>query len=186
MVTEAFEASKAAEAQTNATPASWSPPAEELIDPQTAVSGAPIESSAQQRAYGKSKAYSLILPSGWEETNDTTKFDFMAFNKSLVFEVAYFKESSKNESELLEILKTRLKNDGAAGFTKPFRKQINGINWIGFSSAFIYKDQLSGNHTCLIYKNHKGVFILMYGSALYPAKEIQAIFDPIVKSFKIE
>jgi hypothetical protein len=169
-----------------ASEASWSPPEESFDDFQNASNAVPEPPAGNRRVYGKSGAYSLILPIGWDENNHTTPFDFIAINKSLVFEVAYFKESSKTESELLEILKVRLKKDGAAGFTETFQKEVNGINWIGFSSVFSYKGKLSGNHTCLINKNFNGVFILMFGSALQSENETQPIFDPIVESFKIE
>lgn len=185
IVSEALEASKVAEAQANATPAPWSPPAEEL-DPQAAVSVAPAESSAQQRVYGKSMAYSLILPPEWEVTNYIPDHDFGANNKALFFQVIYFKESSKTASEILDILKIRLQKDGAYYFSNPIFRNINGLNWISFTCEMKLLKNSAGSTTCQVYKNNKGIFILMYGSALSPEEETRPVFNSILNSFEIK
>ena len=185
IVSEAAQASKTAEAQTNASPTPWSPPAEELIDPQTADSVAPSDPSVPQRVYGKSKAYSLILPPEWEVSNQFPEHDFSAHNKALFFQVMYFKESSKTASELLDILKTRLQKDGAVDFSNQFGYDLYGIRWTAFFCKIRILENESGEMTCMVYKSNKGVFISMFGSALKPEIETRKFFDPIFESFTI-
>lgn len=179
-----MEASKVAEAQANATPAPWSPPADEL-DPQAAVSGAPTESSAQQRVYGKSMAYSLILPPQWEVTNQFPENDLSAQNKLLFFRVMYFKESSKTASELLDILKTRLHMDGATDFSNEFIYDIYGIRWNAFTCSIKILGDNTGSITNMINKNDKGIFILIFGSAVEAEIDTRKFFSPILDSFTI-
>lgn len=186
IVSEAAEVSKTAEAQTNATPAPWSPPAEELIDPQTADSGTPTETAVSQKVYGKSKAYSLILPPEWEVTNDIPEHDFTASNEGLNFEVIYQPKSSRTASELLDIIKRRLQKNGAVDITSPFTRVFNNIKWLGVSSTLLFRGKKSGSMTCMVYKSDKGAFILMFGSALQPENVTRQFFDPIINSFNIE
>ena len=68
----------------------------------------------------------------------------------------------------------------------PYTRVINNRAWIGFSSTLIFQGNKSGSISYLLYKSGKGVFILMYGSALQPDKDTRQFFDPIINSFNIE
>jgi hypothetical protein len=184
IVSDAFEASKVAEAQAKVTPAPWSPP-EESFD-VIAVSNRPNTLPNSQRVFGKSKAYSLILPDDWEVTNDIPEHDFTASRDSLNFEVIYQPSRAKSANELLDIIKRRFQKNGAVDFTDPYRKEINNRQWIGFACTLIFRGAKSGSMTCLVHKSEKGVFILMYGSALSPKEETSPVFDKILNSFEIK
>jgi hypothetical protein len=184
IVSEAFEASKAAEAQTNATPAPWSPP-EEWHDVSDASSGLPTESQSLRRVYGKSLAYSFILPSDWDINYDLAPYDLFADGNGSTLKVIYQPSSSKTALERLDFIRGMLRHSGEVKITNFFTKLINNIQWVGFSCTIHHPKKMPIITTCLAYKHNRQIFMITYHTLLSNKQKFDDIFNPIINSFEI-
>lgn len=153
---------------------------------ETSPTSAPTspESAGSDRVYGKSKAYSLVLPEGWEVTNDIADHDFTASGKGLNFEVIYKPINTMTPMEILDKIKNRLQKNGATDFTDPYSKFINNREWLGITCAVTFQGSKSGSMTCMVHTGENRAFLLMYGSALYSFEKTQPVFDSIIQSFE--
>ena len=113
----------------------WSPPKEDFDDPKkpqwtppesdSVVEAAKSSTPAFKRVFGKSRAYSLILPADWEVTNDIAEHDFSADQDGLVFDVIYKAKNSRSALEVSDITRKRLQKNGVSDFSKTYIKKVN-------------------------------------------------------------
>jgi len=193
---EAEEARKSEHASQDAVKPAWQPPEESFDDakkpqvspPEKHLDVEPATSStpAFKRVFGKSRAYSLMLPADWEVTNDIAEHDFSAYQDSLVFDVIYKAKNSRSALEVSDITRKRLQKNGGSDFSKTYIKKVNNRDWITFSVIFLKPDKNKFKMTCMVLKNHNEVFILMFGGILPSAERSQPVYDSIIRSFNIQ
>ena len=192
---EAEEARKSELSSQDAVKPAWQPPEEsfdakkpQLSLPEKDLDVEPATSStpAFKRVFGKSRAYSLILPADWEVINDMPEHDFSAYQDGLVFDVIYKAKNSRSALEVSDITRKRLQKNGGSDFSKTYIKKVNNRDWITFSVIFLKPDKNKYKMTCMVLKNHNEVFVLLFGGILPSAERSQPAYDSIIRSFNIQ
>jgi len=150
------------------------------------VEPAKISTPAFKRVFGKSRAYSLILPADWEVRNDNPEHDFSAVQDGYFFDVIYKAKNSRSALEVSDITRKRLQKNGGFDFSKSYIKKLNNRDWITFNTMFLTAKKNKMKMTCMVHKNNGGVFIFLYGEFLPSPERSQAVFDSIIRSFSIE
>jgi hypothetical protein len=192
---EAEEARKSELSSQDAVKPAWQPPEEsfdakkpQLSPPEKDLDVKPATSStpALKRVFGKSRAYSLILPVDWEVRNDNPEHDFSAVQDGYFFDVIYKAKNSRSALEVSDISRKRLQKNGGSDFSKTYIKKVNNRDWITFSVVFLKPNKNKFKMTCMVHKNNGGVLIFLYGEFLPSPERSQAVFDSIIRSFNIE
>jgi hypothetical protein len=142
--------------------------------------------TGNKMVYGKSGAYSLVLPQGWIVTNDTPEHDFTATGEGLNFEVIYQPHSSRSALEAILITKNRFQKNGGVDFTEPETIEINGNEWVKINCKFVFRGEKTGSMTCMACKKPSGLFIVMFGGVLSDQGNTQSTLRSILESFEIQ